>query len=264
MGTWAKRLAVGLLALGSGCAHFTSGDALLQVPLEVQAAHALPQAAKNRVHTVLVAAALDPFSLKALRGELISLGYIKTSYGMVGCKSSFQTLLAEIRHKEPDARFVLVGQGAGAGLASELATELQAHGAMVDAVMYLEPVGTPTPFEGRVLCLSTSGKAIDGAENLKLEAHPHETASHPSTKLLLLRELTDSTSRVAVVSPVPLVPGMPAVPGGPAVPNVPPTLPPPRPAGEAKDDWDFIRPDATPSSIPTDKPILQAGLEKGT
>jgi hypothetical protein len=265
MGTWGIRIAVGLLALGSGCAHFTSRDTVVEVPLEVQAVHALPQAVKNRVHVILVAGLLEPISLKAVRTELIELGFIKTSFGVTGSKAHFETLLADIRRKEPDARFVLVGQGGGSILASELANELQAQGAIVDALLFLEPVGNPEPFDGRVVCLSASGKVLYGADNLRLEAHPNETASHASTKLLLLQELIDSASRVQVVSVAPLAPASPV---GPNQPSVPPTLPAPRPAAPpanpANDEWNFLRPDSTPSSIPTDKPILEAGLKKTT
>jgi hypothetical protein len=250
MGTWGKLAAMGMVGLASGCFTLTPREPV-PVPVEVQGSQVMPQIAKNRVHAILISGLLDPLSLSTMRSELIDLGFIKTTHGVAGSKWALQKLLAEIRQKEPDARFVFVGHGGGVTLAAELAREMQAHGAAVDTLMVLEPGGAISPFQGKVVCLSSQGQTIHGAENLRLEISNHGVASDPSTRLLVLRELLASASQVRVAQPAPA----PA-----QYPKTPPELPSPRPDTQpASSDWDFIRPDNTPSSVPTDKPILHAG-----
>jgi hypothetical protein len=256
MGNWGRLVAMGMVGLASGCFTITPREPL-PVPVEIQGSHAMPQIAKNRVHAVLISGLLDPLSLKGMRSELIDLGFIKTTHGAVGGKLFLQKLLAEIRQKEPDARFVFVGHGTGVPLASELAGQMQASGAAVDAVVGLEPSGSVAPFAGKLVCLSTSGQTLPEAENLKLEATGHGVAADPSTTLLVLRELLASASQVQI--PTPVAPAGAPHGATPRYPAVPPELPAPRPAPS---EWDFIRPDNTPSAVPTDKPILQAGHKR--
>ena len=251
MGTWGRLAAMGMVGLASGCFTLTPREPV-PVPVEIQGSQVMPQIAKNRVHGILISGLLDPLSLNTMRSELIDLGFIKTTHGVVGSKSALQKLLAEIRQKEADARFVFVGHAGGVTLAAELAMEMHALGAPVDSLMLLEPSGSVSPFPGKVVCLSSQGQTIHGAENLKLEVSNHGVASDPSTRLLVLRELLASASQVRIPQPVAPAPAQ--------YPQTPPELPAPRPGSQpVSGDWDFIRPDNTPSAVPTDKPILHAG-----
>jgi hypothetical protein len=252
MGIWGRYAAWGIVCLASGCFTIQPHEPV-PPPNEIQAAQLMPQLAKNRVHTLLISGLLEPLALQTMRDELIDLGFIKTTHALVGTRSTLEKRLAEIRHKEPDARFVLVGHGGGVALAAELATQLQAQGAAVDALLVLNPAaGEVLPFSGRVVCLSNNGATLHGAENLKLESSTHGLARDPSTLLVLLRELLASASQVRLPTVV--------APAGSGAPATAPELPAPRPVPS---EWDFIRPDLTPAAVPTDKPILQASYKPG-
>ncbi|MGL4551153.1 MAG: hypothetical protein ACRC33_08195, partial [Gemmataceae bacterium] len=189
---------MGLLLLAAGCAHHRHDAAPADASPEVQAAHVMPQPAKNRVHVAFIGGAVDVAGLGQLRAEVIDLGFIKTYGGQVGHKGGFLAAFEAARRREPDARFVLVAAGSGAGLAGELARQLEADGAAVDAVMVLDPVGRPA-HAGRVVCLTTKGAALDGAENYQLDAGPLGIGKHPAARAVLLRELTQAASRVSVM-----------------------------------------------------------------
>lgn len=251
MGNWGRWTAWGLVCLASGCFTLQPLEPV-PPPSEIQAAQVMPQLAKNRVHALLISGLLDPLALQAMRDELIDLGFIKTTHGLVGTRSTLERLLAGIRHKEPDARFVLVGHSGGVALAAELATQLQAQGAAVDALVVLNPGKEVPPYSGRIVCLSTNGATLYAAENLKLESSTHGLARDPSTLLVVLRELLASASQVRLpTAPAPATSSEPAV---------APELPAPRPVPS---EWDFLRPDLTPAAVPTDKPILQASYKPG-
>ncbi|MFQ3650276.1 MAG: hypothetical protein SNJ75_08090 [Gemmataceae bacterium] len=253
MGIWGRFAALGMIGLASGCFTLPPREPV-PLPTEMQAAQLIPQIAKNRVHAVLISGLLDPIALQGMREELIDLGFIKTTHALalVGSQSTLEKLLAEIRHKEPDARFVFVGHGSGVGLAAELATKFQAAGAAVDVFVALNPGKTVPAFSGKTICLSTDGKQIYGAENLKLIDSTHGVARDPSTLLLVVRELVASASLVQIPLVAPLAPS--------DNPGLLPELPQPR---SMPSEWDFIRPDHTPAAIPSDKPILQAGYIPG-
>lgn len=209
MGSSGKFVTLGLL-LACGCAHFH--PQATEVPPEVQAAQAMPQAAKNRVHVAFVSGVVDLTGLGPLRAAAVELGFIKAYSGQVGCRAALMEAFRASLQKEPDARFALVAGGGGAVLANELAMELQAMGAPVDLIVYLDTSG-PSPEGARVLSLSSKD---------------------PTTRPVLVQELVEVASHVRVMD-------APALPvgargewdalGPPEVPT--PELPNPRPIIEA-------------------------------
>jgi hypothetical protein len=102
-------------------------------------------------------------------------------------------------------------------------------------VLYLDPAGKPAANVGRVVCLTTRGKGVDGAENYQLEASPLGAAKHPATRTVLLRELVEIASRVRVMDTGPAFSGH-------------------------RGEWDFLTPDKPLPELPMGKPILEAPL----
>ena len=99
MGGRGKFVTLAVLWLATGCVHQHRDPAPAEVPLDVQAALAMPQPAKNRVHVVFVGGAVDFAGLGHLRKEIIDLGFIKTYAGQVGQKHGFKWAFEETRGK---------------------------------------------------------------------------------------------------------------------------------------------------------------------
>lgn len=234
MGNSRKLTALALLGLSTGCVHLQQ-SAPAPVPLEVQAAQAMPLPAKNRVHVAFVSGPVDFAGLHSLRTEVIDQGFIKTYAGQLGQKAGFIAAFEAARRREPDARFAIVGHASGSHLAGELARKLEAEGAAVDLLLFLDPVG-PTPIHGgRVLCLTTKGVPMEGAENFKLDSGAVGAAKHPGTRTVLLRELVEIASRVRVIHKDT---------NAATVPN----------------EWDFLTPRGSVLEVPSGKPLLEAAM----
>lgn len=222
------------LLLSAGCVMEHRPPGPPELPPDAQAALALPQPCRNRVHVVFLSGLFDLTGLKHLRDEVVELGFIKTYAGHSAQKHGLLALVLESNLREPDARFVLVAHGGGAALAPELVRLMQDGGLTVDALVYLEPTGRPGPTGVRTVCLSSKGQTLDDAENLKLDAEGWSITKHPATRAVVVRELVDAGSRV----PLPV--------GGPLLV--------PGPRGE----WDFLKPDGAGWTPPQFMPIQEA------
>jgi hypothetical protein len=98
----------------------------------------MPQPVKNRIHVLFVHGHGLTCPLSGLRQELIELGLIKTYKAGPYHANALCDLALEKFQSEPDARFVLVGHGAGCGALPDMVVRLQAQGMPVALVVCIE------------------------------------------------------------------------------------------------------------------------------
>ncbi len=130
-------LAPALLLL-AGCLHNTRPAPQAAPGDPADLVRAMPLPVKNRVH-VLFVHGHDPFGpLGGLRQQLIDVGLIKTYASGPFSAAKLCDLAFESFQREPEARFVLVGHGAGCGELPHLAVRMQAHGMPVVLAVRIE------------------------------------------------------------------------------------------------------------------------------
>ena len=244
--------------VASGCS--SCSNAISQIPDDAAGrCAALPQACRNHVYIFLICGQgpFDLGDLGSLRESLISLGYIKTYCGECCYSGYYKKEILRLHQQDASARFVVVGYGLGANTAADLTQAVEPDGATVDLLVYCggvticnDPKYRPSNALRVVHLLSggidSIGDPLDGADNVQLSDATHfETATHPFTMELLVRELTETASRVQVVEP------------NSAAESTTEQGPAPRPQSERetmpRDDWDFLKP-SQPNSRPTPNP----------
>ena len=127
-----------LLPAAVGCHHFTERtcDDCLPRPIDE-----IPDQSKNCIYVFLIDH-FDPFassSLAEVNGHLRHLGFGKTYYGYSHHVGDMMVELGTVAAERPGARFVVIGYGAGADAARELAAFAATTGTPVDVAIYLEP-----------------------------------------------------------------------------------------------------------------------------
>ena len=99
-------------------------------------------AQRNRVHVFLVGGAdvFDDGGLRELRDVVNAAGFSQVYYGQIQHCGWFEREARRIACDDPEARFVFVGYGVGAGNAVRLAAGRPGH---VDGLVLLDPAGVP-------------------------------------------------------------------------------------------------------------------------
>jgi hypothetical protein len=230
-----------LLPAAVGCHHFTERtcDDCLPRPIDE-----IPDQSKNCIYVFLIDH-FDPFassSLAEVNGHLRHLGFGKTYYGYSHHVGDMMVELGTVAAERPGARFVVIGYGAGADAARELAAFAATTGTPVDVAIYLEPR------EGEVIVEDDSalntftvragdlGGTVgpDGevcAEPVKKSGVP----THPETLSLIEREL----ALIGMTIPPPVRLEAPKVYLVEPIPPPRETKPHPKPLPP---DWQFLRP----------------------
>jgi hypothetical protein len=186
----------------------------------------IPAGCRNRVYFFLVGDFHPCHDLESLRGQLIDAGYIKVYCGKPWHLSHFTQELKKVHEAEPEARFVIVGQGGAAPAARELAGHAGQAGIGVDLFVYLDDVKEPAPVPAMQVIAIHGDKDDAGAAGAEVEytltdAGHKGAAGHPQTLKLLLHYLEPVAARVPLVEE------------GPST----------GPRAGPHDDWDFLEPD---------------------
>lgn len=228
-----------LLPAAVGCHHFTQRhcDECFPRPIDQ-----IPDQTKNCIHIFLIDH-FDPFAssnLADVRRHLIRLGFGKVYYGYSHHVGDMMVELGTVAAEHPAARFVVIGSGAGADAARDLAAFGATIGTPVDVAIYLEPKsdevwaetgGAGTTFTLRAADLVPPGPCPEDFKPVK----ESDVAMHPETLALIEREL-------ALIGMTIPPPGRPEVPRVFLVEPMPPprdTKPHPRPLAP---EWQFLRP----------------------
>jgi hypothetical protein len=250
-----------LIGTQAGCLSFCN-PVIPPPPEEVAACAEVAQCQKNKVYIFFIHGCdpLDLSNFAGLREYLHSLGYIKTYFGNSYHTFHFQKELCKLRKDQPDARFVLVGFGHGAGMARDLACSVRVDGIDIDLVVYIdggEPVGRPLHRPCKVLravnvvsCKKAEYEVKDADNHLYDDIGHHATATDKRTLGLMARELAEVARRVPIVVRQP-----------PAMTPVGPSLPMPKEISNVRGEWDFLRPDEhalSPHGLPPTDQALGA------
>lgn len=214
----------------------------------------IPKPARDKVHIVLVYGA-DPFdcaNLYGVREFIHHLGFLKVYSGSPLRTGWFASEMRRVFHEEPDARFVLIGYGAGAGSAESLARDVAPDGIVIDTLVYLSGCGVAGEQPENVLrVVSISGGEKSGHdlpssadERCITDAGHFSTPTHPEALHTLAEELQAVAARVPVVlppEPPPLIETAPTPrPVSPPAETAP--MPRPLPTEAQRDEWDFLKP----------------------
>jgi hypothetical protein len=241
-------LAVALLA-EAGCVCCP----LQPPPQQVETCRAVLGPARGHVY-IFVVNGLDPISycnFLGLHDYLVKLGYPRTYQGELYHCFWFKPEICKIHGEDPDARFVLIGHGLGAGVAHKLASSLHADNIPVHLLVYIDgdsctdwPRKHPDNVE-HVVNIRTPGsllnsREVPGAMNVCFSEGSHFTAPTQESTLELLDH---EVMKVALTVPQSPPLESPTIP----VPELGPT-PRPLPSkneSASRDDWDFLKPSKT-------------------
>lgn len=99
--------------------------------------------ARAKVYVFLMNGAdvVDIDGLKELECQIVAAGFPKVYYAQRFDLEWYYRELHRLRRDDPDNRFVLIGQGAGAKQLQELACRVTADGIPLDAVVFHDPIG---------------------------------------------------------------------------------------------------------------------------
>ncbi len=222
LGRWAVAVA---LAGAGGCLQFV--NPVPAPPAELtESCQAVSSYGRRHVY-IFLANGVDPLcvgNLAGVRQYLTALGFPKTYYGQAYHGHWIERELRDAHKNDHDARFVLIGYGAGAETVRSVARSVCACGISIDALITLraDPRG----------CLHNGLTAVAGVEGCAEPCPlPEErmlgAPSDAQTLHVLAAELTQVAMRVPLVVPAELP--LPAPVPRPAPESGPETAPPPRP-----------------------------------
>jgi hypothetical protein len=205
----------------------------------------LPACCRNHVWFFLLGDFHPCHELEKLRSQLIDAGYIKVYCGQVYHLWHFAAELKKVHQDDPEARFVIIGQGIAASAARDLASRAVDAGAPIDLFVYLDDVSDPGPIAAPQVIAIHGPK--DGnadvpkeSEYVLADAGLKGVAGHSQTLTILLRYLEP------VCACVPLVD------------HGPPCDLPPSPVSGIPDGWDFLRPDGNDIGAIGEPPLMMA------
>jgi hypothetical protein len=244
-------------AVSAGCV--TTGQHPEICPEPPPNAFDLPAGCRNGVYFFLVGDFHPCHDLEQLRGKLLEAGYIKVYCGNRIHLWHFASELKKVHEANPEARFVIVGQGAAAPAARELASRASQVGAPLDLFVYLDEVKEPSPVPAQQVIAIHGENDADSTGTDAEYAIPgvgyKGAAGHVQTLKILLEYLNPIALRVPLLdhdSPgvLPPLPSDPASPGklppplpvDPASPGKLPAPSPVDPVSTSRDEWG-LKPD---------------------
>ena len=241
--------AVGALALAANAGCLTCSSAYVPLPPQcVERCEAVDGSCRGKVYVFLLSG-FDPLDLDdvaRVRGTLIRQGFIKVYDGQFYHAVTFAKEMRTIRTEVPDARFAVVGFGAGVEQAVWLARAAEKDNipvellASVDAPPWSSAPGQRPANVREVLHVHGrpwlfAGPAAAGEDFELPVSAPFAVPAHPLT----LERLTDGLA--AIAADIPTVRSVPS-----SMPVLPDDAPPPRPQAARpkgpRDAWDFLKP----------------------
>lgn len=195
----------------AGCTQFnyTGYDvALRSVPDQP-----IPPPLRSQVH-VFVLNGIDPLEdgpMLTLRDELNKAGFAKVYYAQRADVEWYYREMCRVVHDQPAARLLLVGYGATARPARELACRVRGEKLPLDTLVLLDPVGFGSvPLDdadtGRMVVIRShhwkAGRDLPAAEVVEVPGVGHlSLPSHPGTVEAIARLMADSATRVQLGPP---------------------------------------------------------------
>jgi hypothetical protein len=242
LGRWV--LAAGL-AGAAGCLQFVSP--VHPPPAELtESCQAVSSYGRRHVY-VFLANGVDPLGLGNLAGVrqyLTALGFPKTYYGQTYHRHWIEKELRQAHKDDHDARFVLIGYGAGADTVRAVARSVCPDGIPIDLLITLQ--ANPQGCLGGDLTPAAATQGAKGPCPLP-EERMLGAPTDAQTLHVLAEELAQVAMRVPLVAPAELP--LPAPAPGPGPGPEPETAPAPRPvnpgqvsAGDTSAGADPLRP----------------------
>jgi hypothetical protein len=246
---WHKFLAPVVLAIGLGGAPGCLWSNHTLVPLSahcLEACESVPEPCRSKVYVFLLSG-FDPLGfdgIASVRATLARAGFRKVYDGQFFHSGWFAEEMRRIHAEEPEARFAVVGIGAGVESAAGLAAAVATDGitidllASVDAPFWSSAAGSHPTNVQQVLSvygLAQLGPTADEAGAV-LEVPTSSwfgVATHPLTLDRLARELAQVAGAV---------PGPAAEPTPPAADAAPTPRPVTVLPHGPRDEWDFLKP----------------------
>lgn len=257
--TLARSLLLAGWTVSVGCVSLKQLYPLADPPAEVlHPCQELPRCVRDRV-VIFLLAGLDPLDcadLSGLRECLVARGFSRVYFGQPFHSAGFTGEIRRLHGGDPETRFVLIGHGAGAGVARGMAHLLKRDGIIIDLLVYLDgglknvPRNRPDNVCRLINIRSASlgrGDLLNNADNVDVPDACHfGLPGHSAT----VQTLTDALLHLAGSIPY----------EAPAEPEMPYALveaPTPRPtlaqAPLPRDEWDFLKPVARLGGGPRDE-----------
>ncbi|HVK12742.1 MAG TPA: hypothetical protein VM597_28585 [Gemmataceae bacterium] len=233
-------------AIGAGCAkcrHTAYHDALYPT-----AEPACPPPIRNQVFLFMMNGhdVLEFGGMLGLRDQLCQAGYPMVSYAQRMDREWYHREMWRVARDNPGARILLLGYGSAAPVVTGLAYEAARDELPIDAVIYLDPVGSSGDLAGTLPYHSVAvrshnwrgGRGLGTSDTIEMTNVGHYALpNHPATVDALVQLMSDSAGRV----------NLPPANGLPRLPLRDKLDPTPRgvdPATVAQplDDWDYLKP----------------------
>lgn len=146
-------LGIGMLLAAAGCV--SCGHDACPRAIEAGPHCEVPQCDRRHVYAVLINGLAPNACLEELRLQLAERGFEKSFRAELLHTGWVWREMKRIQTCDPEARFVLVGLGHGAGVATGMAKDACRDGVTVDALVLLDPAGTTAidDLAGRVVVL---------------------------------------------------------------------------------------------------------------
>ncbi len=240
----------------------------------VLACRGIPKDARDHVHIFIVHGAdpLDWANIEGVRTYLAELGFCQTHLAQFWHLTQAIDDVKQVHREDPDAHFVLIGFSLGANMVSTITRCVKDDGIAIDLLVYCggnslmnKPRDQPDNAKHIVNILATgwffNGAQMDRAENVtEPDVFHFGSPSHPRTMAMLLHHLT----ALASVSPHQQVTYVEPPPPEPDPSPHPELLPPPPPVQQARDEWDYLKPNTQLAALPPDpNPKPQLMQRKG-
>jgi hypothetical protein len=276
-GLLARWLVAAGLTTGAGCLAYLN-------PVEppcaelVEPCKALPRCCRQHVHIFLVGGCdlLNCGNLTGTREYLLSLGYHQVWHGHPYSILAFDREIRRLHQCDPDARFVIVGYGAGCHFARALACGVKSDDIQIDVLAFLDGNAKLLALHGskpenvtRFISLQadhllTGPCPVRDADSVTIDTPWHfGVPTHEQTLHLLALEIADAAASVPCVMAA-------------EHDSEPESAPTPRPVvprhSSVPDAWDFLKPmthlpplpaanvtapEATATTTPTPKPTAK-------
>lgn len=245
------------LVVGVGCikCRHTGYHEALYPPAELP----YPPPVRNQVFLFMMNGR-DPLEcggMLELRDQLCRAGYPMVYYAQRVDREWYRREMWRVVRDNPGARILLLGYSAAAPLVKGLAYEAARDELPIDAVIYLDPVGTSGDLAATLTFRSVAvrshnwrgGRALATSDTVLVPKVGHYgLPTHPVTVDSLVQLLTDSAGRVVLYPTI-----------GPSLPLRDKPDPTPRgidPATIAQplDEWDFLKPGPPFPTLPGGPP----------
>jgi hypothetical protein len=256
---WALTATIVALAAGVGCMNcrHKGYQEALYPPAELP----YPPPVRNQVFLFMMNGhdVLEYGGMLELRDRLCHAGYPMVYYTQRMDRAWYNRELRRVARDNPGARLLLLGYGSATPVVTGLAYDAARDRLPIDAVIYLDPVGTSADLIGTLPYHSVTVRSHNWRGGQRLETSETDTVAnvghyglptHQATVDTLLRLLTASAGQVALYPTA-----------GPRLPLRDKPDPTPRGIDPATlayplDGWDFLKPGSPFPTLPGEPPPM--------